>query len=373
KKILFYAVLILMIASFTEVSSYLMGKFRENKVPVHKPIIQDKYQCESYLKNRDQVLGWPSPFNFGKNGDRDYSGSRIVPAFPNPVNSCISLYGDSFVWCADVSFEDTWGNILSKLINCRVSNYGVPGYGTDQSYPRFHQNVKDNSRIVIFGHLSENIMRNLNQYRDILDPVFGFNFKPRFVIDANGSLKLIPIPKFSVKELQNALKNPEGYLKYEYFLPDSKKHRIRFTFPYTISLARWLINRIPEKLTNKPEWAKFYNPEDSSQALLITTKIIESFNKEALLRNKIPVVIIIPTSYDLIYYQKNKEWVYQPLIDALHDKGIFPVNIGIGIIDYIGDESVFKLFINRFGHFNKDGNKLFAEIVYSYLKEKKCI
>ena len=359
-----------MIASFIEVSSYLMGKYRENRVPVYKPIIQNKYLCESYLKNHDPVLGWPAPINFGKNGDRDYSGSRIIPAFSNPINSCISLYGDSFVWGADVSAKDMWGNILSKLTNCRVSNYGVPGYGTDQSYLRFHQNLKDNSRIVILGHLSENILRNLNQYRDILDPVFGFNFKPRFVIDTNGSLKLIPIPKFSIKELQEAVKNPKSYLKYEYFLRDSILDRIRFTFPYTISLVRWLIDRIPEKLANKPDWAKFYNPEDPSQALLITTKIIESFHKEALLRSKIPVVIIIPTSYDLIYYQKNKEWVYQPLIDSLNDKGIFPLNIGMRIIDYIGNGDFSKLFINRFGHFNKEGNKLFAEIVYSHLKGK---
>src|SRR5690349_19009125 len=63
----------------------------------------------AHLARRDPVLGWLPPKERWK-GDLDASGSRVVPAFPDPASpACASLYGDSFTWGEEVEPEDAWG------------------------------------------------------------------------------------------------------------------------------------------------------------------------------------------------------------------------------------------------------------------------
>ena len=46
--------------------------------------------------------------------------------------------------------KEAWSNQLSRLVGCRVANYGVSGYGSDQATIRFEQNV-DGSFDVFFA------------------------------------------------------------------------------------------------------------------------------------------------------------------------------------------------------------------------------
>ena len=83
--------------------------------------------------------------------DVDETGSRIIPAYPDPNRfpACVSLYGDSVTWAAEVDNEHAWSNVLSLLLGCRVANYGGGGYGADQAYLRFKLNSRDKSKVVI--------------------------------------------------------------------------------------------------------------------------------------------------------------------------------------------------------------------------------
>ena len=145
--------------------SFLAGIYLQPLGIFYKPIIADDYP--EYLAIRDPVLGWPAPNTFGQDGERDAVGSRIIPLFPDPASysPCVALYGDSFTWSSEVDHAHAWSNVLSGLLQCRVANYGVGGYGTDQAYLRFLHNEKDVAPIAILNHLSENILRNVNQFR----------------------------------------------------------------------------------------------------------------------------------------------------------------------------------------------------------------
>jgi hypothetical protein len=57
------------------------------------------------------------------------------------------VYGD------EVSNEQAWLNVLSDLPGCRVSNYGVIGYGPDQAYLRFISNEHDKAELIVLGIL----------------------------------------------------------------------------------------------------------------------------------------------------------------------------------------------------------------------------
>jgi hypothetical protein len=155
---------------------------------------------EDYLRRRDPELGWPLPEQMGS-ALFTASGARPSPAFPDttPETSEIALYGDSFTQSPN-SDAETWGNVLAELSKRRVSNYGQGGYGTDQAFLRFRRNANDRSKFVILAQVAEDIVRNLTRYRDLVTYEMWYAYKPRFVLDAKGELRLVPIPKLSEAE-----------------------------------------------------------------------------------------------------------------------------------------------------------------------------
>ena len=74
----------------------------------YRPPSLTRAKYEEYLAIRDPELGWPAPRDI--DGRRyDASGSRRVPAFPEPGRECVSLYGDSFTYSDEVGDADAWG------------------------------------------------------------------------------------------------------------------------------------------------------------------------------------------------------------------------------------------------------------------------
>ena len=130
---------VLVLVGIVVLSFELMG-FAAGKFLAHSHLLYDPPRAENYatyLRDRDPVVGWPSRSSIGS-GEIDRSGSRIVPRFPDPaIPSCAALFGDSFTWGSETAPEHAYGNVLSGLMGCRVANYGVPGYGTDQAYLRY--------------------------------------------------------------------------------------------------------------------------------------------------------------------------------------------------------------------------------------------
>lgn len=371
KKIISYSLLILVVAITVEGISYIFTGYLERKGIIYKPYMSDNY--EEYLRKRDPLLGWPYPDTFGK-GELDLSGSRIIPSFPDPESkTCISLYGDSFTFGSEVKSEFAWSNVLSNMLDCRVSNYGVEGYGTDRSYLRFKNNGRDRAEFVILGHLSENIVRNVNQLRGLIYHNEKFGLHPRFILGQNKSLEFIPLLQLSESEYREMINNPAKYLKYEYFLPGGHSGTYKASFPYTLSVIRSLNNyRIKSILAGKSFWADFYSEDHPSQALRLTTLIIESFYREAIEKGKIPVVVIFPMEFDLKVFKKTGKWDYQSLIDKLKEDEIETVNIGEGFIKKIGQRDPCSLFKRcDGGHYNEEGNRIVAELIRDYLITKK--
>ena len=161
RKLLFSGILCLLVVLVVESVAYVGVRVLAGKSVIYVPRMADGYP--DYLETRHPVLGWPSVEPDADDG-RDATGSRFTPAFPDPTRSpaCVSLYGDSFTWSNDVEAGDAWGNVLSTLLDCRVSNFGVGGYGTDQAYLRFRENTEDPSPVVVIAHQPENILRNVS-------------------------------------------------------------------------------------------------------------------------------------------------------------------------------------------------------------------
>lgn len=74
-------------------------------------------------------------------------------------------------------------------------------------------------------------------------------------------------------------------------------------------------------IKGKDPWADFYQENDPSGSLGLTTTIVKAFWDLAISRHKQPVIVMIPDPIDLLDFLKTGVWSYQNLIDRLarHD------------------------------------------------------
>lgn len=322
----------------------------------------------SYAARVHPLLGWPSPPALQEQPP-DPRGTRTTASDTKQSSGkiAISAYGDSFTAGFGVEPEYAWSNVLGERLDSRIANYGVPGYGTDQSYLRFHYNAEDEAKIVFFGHLSENIQRNINQLRNFLAPIHQCQTKPRFILDAEGQLQLVPLPQLSAGNYDIFIKNPERFLSHDYFAPGGPSGAQKLEFPYLWSAIRAYRFYYNYFIVGYKSYLQFYRPDHPSRAFPLTVAIIKQFHQEARSRGKHPIFLIFPTDEDFRYYNKHSEFVYKPLIRELEKSHLDYIDLGSEIVKRWGDKNYINLFSGeKYYHFNKEGNKLIAQIIFDY-------
>lgn len=324
-----------------------------------------------YLINHDPVLGWPGRAALG-GGELDAIRSRIVPASPDPTaEPCASIYGDSFAWSSEVDAVHAWGNVLSQLAGCRVHNFGVAAYGTDQAYLRFRKlEGVDRSKVVILTHLSENVLRNVNRFRNLIAPANTFAFKPRFVIAEGGEIALLPMPAPAAEEDARALlRSPERYLDEEWFAPGGPAGVVKDAFPYTLAVARSLGSyRVRAALAGEPPHAAFYRADHPSRGLAVSAGILRAFRHDAVARGVSPYVVFIPLPADFEYRKGHGSFPYASLVEEARRAGIQYLDIGDHLVERLQGRSPCSLYRRcAGGHFNEDGYRALGEIAFEFL------
>ena len=356
------ALLLLWLAVCLEGSAFAGAALLRSRGYFYRPH-QDLSDYEAYLARRDELLGW---ITFDARDVVDASGSRPIPAFPDPARqpACVSLFGDSFTWADEVSDEEAWSNLLSKQLSCRVANYGVRAYGTDQAFLRFRERQRgDPAGVVILAHLSENVVRNVSRDFDLLYGNTKYGLKPRFGLSASGELELQPLPRWTREEFAQVNEDPEAMLPGDVVLLPS------FRFPYTLSLLRALQGpRLGTRL-GVPYYARFYEPDHPSRALAITAEILAAFCKEAQARGQTPLVVLLPTHMDLARHREEGTWTYQPLREELERSGTPFYDVGpplAEVFDSDGEEAIFA----PHHHYGAHGNAILARLVHEELARR---
>lgn len=351
-----------------EALSFGMGFYLHRRGKIYWSHVTETYA--DYAARLDPLLGWPSPAAIGS-GDLDASGSRITPAFPDPSRQSarVSIYGDSFAWSDEVDSVHAWGNVLSGMLKCRVANFGMVGYGTDQAYLRFKTNLQDQAQVVILVFSSDNIRRNVNRVRNFIIPSFQLGTKPRFIVGAGGQQEMIPLPKLTAAEYDAFIKDPLPELPYEFFLPGGATGVQALRFPYTWALLKSAPALFSLWRQGTPQYFNFFKRDHPSGALAVTLALMKAFRQEAAARGKSSLIVLVPIPPDLLYFQKHGRWVFQEMMDDLSREEIKYLNLGPGILTYLGSRDPCELFRDCKGHFTEEGYELMAKLVYNYLSE----
>jgi len=331
-----------------------------------------------YLRSDiDWEVGWRPPPH-----ELSTAGYRLSPAGEGLATPCISLYGDSFTFGSEVAPEVVWGNVLTARLGCRVDNYGVPGYGTDQAYMYFrrqHQQAVDQAPVVILSHLSENIVRNITQdYSLLYQSVLAL--KPRFITD-NGQLRLIEMPRVGPQDYDAYIRDMAQFLRVDYLLPSKSalsKRRIFFphifTVPYLFTYKRLYASLLFYAFDVPPWFAELYDPSHPSQALQVTRDILINFVSDAQRYGKHPLIFVIPTARDLVYFRRTGHWIYANLLTMLQRQGsVQAMNLGPQLLAKVQDDDLCDYFCTtrttRSGHYTMQGHRVLAEVVQEVVEK----
>lgn len=312
---------------------------------------------------QDPILGWPTRHSLGRGFDE--RGARVDPSFPLPHEVCVSVYGGTLVYGAHVSDDKTWSALLSQHLGCRVANYGVAGYGTDQAYLRYSINRADTAPVVVLTHFSGDIRRNVNQFRNLLAPNTVVQMKPRFVFEG-GLLTYVPPPRIEPERASDLLHTPALILPHEYFLPGGEGGVVEAAFPYTFAIGKFLLSQqLQSRMHHVPEWTEFYDPSHPSMALQVTAGVLERFVVEARQRSQQPIVALVPEPSEISLGVARGEFVYGSLKKELQARGIEVLDVGERMLDSTRGED--PCFIasdaDCAGSLSAAGHRLVASII----------
>ena len=369
-----YLAILLLTLTSIEVAAYLFGRaYLLVRVPflLYAAPRIDRPTWDRYLAVRDPLLGWPN--REALRGDAyDSSGARPLPAFPRPGDECISLYGDSYTYGAEVSHAEAWGNVLAQRAGCRVGNFGVGGYGTDQAVLRFETNNGDSAAVSVLGLFPINMLRNVNQYRHLRTGESPLGLKPRFIV-AGDSLQLVPLPEVPFAQTAHLANDPALLLPHEVFLPGADLGPVRFAFPFGLALGRLALHpQVRNWVSERPSWIDYLEPDHPSEALEVTTRLCQRFVEACRRRGKSGFVVILPTPSSFDFFAERGELVMEPLVTRLEASGVPYLALTPRFAEKLRDERFATVITNwpkpGMGHLNRRGNAMVAGFVMEHLE-----
>ncbi len=373
------ALIVVAVAVFIEVSAALVFVFQLGPAQIQRYVWDPN--VAGVRETWDAVSSEVDPYIGGPR----VAGPIPSAEFSDGAPSCGSAYGDSFVLGLDVAEGKGWVEQLSHILGCRVANYAVGNYGTDQAYLRFRE-ASDESPLVLLGINPNNVLDNVNQYDGFLDPTSTgpAALKGRFFFNASHQLEWSSRPQLDANGIVAMLRHPAQTLPRSYFLPDTPDGPVSARFPYTVTLARIaLMPRLRNIFLRRAEWSDFYAADHRSGALQLMTAIIKAFVDLANARGKRSLIVMLPGSGSFREYANHGYFEYAPLVAALHAEGIGIFDPGAAMMEALHGRSICEFFVDARpafawltspvpcgGHYSTFANTVMARLVASELRRR---
>lgn len=168
----------------------------------------------------DAELGWCNrPLSGFGEFRYDWAGARIgaepLAQEKLPGVRRVVAIGCSMTHGEEVGAAETWcARADAMRLDMEVANLGVAAYGIDQALMRLRRDgwalAPDE---VWLGVLPSAALRITTLFRPLLDHwSLDVAFKPRFELDSNGALRLIPCPATSLADVAGLLRDQRAFL-----------------------------------------------------------------------------------------------------------------------------------------------------------------
>jgi hypothetical protein len=216
--------------------------------------------------------------------------------------------------------------------------------------------------LVVFGFQAENLKRNRNLLRPLYDPRSGLPFaKPRFNLDDQG-IRLINVPVLPPDRLAATLRDIDDWelRPHEYFYD-----------PEDFQGSWWqhsklLATVVDLKVKREDHWLlKRIIFEDNGDEQQLGWAVTQAFSQEVAAAGSRFMIVHLPSHQEMELRAGLGRWSYQRFLDALDGsfEVVHPEDELIRAAANGGYEDIFA------GHYNKKGNRIIAEKIFSHLTE----
>jgi len=349
--------------------------------PEHRQTLQDLIAGKTTYLLHSPALGWTiKPKGYwhdlyranaqGIRADREYQ------SLPRKGVVRIATFGDSFTHGEEVKNEDTWQEQLSKRCpQLEVINFGVGGYGLDQSFLRYKTEGKTyHPHIVLIGFMQENINRTVNVFRPFYTDGIPLS-KPRFILK-NDNLTLLPNPLKDLSACKELLNNPAPLLVQ--FGENDFHYKVKakasvLNFSPSLRIIKLIYQKLYDRSLIYSDCAIYKNEylNSKAEAFVITIKLFDEFYTEAQRNNSFPIIVLFPCREDIKRYFKYKTKVYTPLIDYFVSQHYRFIDLLDAFEKYAQTVPLKDLFVQD--HYSPLGNSIVAKGLFDYLSENSLI
>jgi hypothetical protein len=299
---------------------------REREAELRGMVERMLHDDGSSLAVFDAQLGWrPRPGlrhgldvidSVGARSTREYA------TLPPAGTWRIAAFGDSFVYGSEVRTEEAWPARLEQALeNSEVLNLGVPGYGPDQAYLRFLEEVGHvYPHTVIFAISTPALLRIGTVSAVFQTERPHFLAKPRFELDEAGRLTLQPNPIQRLQDLQRFAADPAALR--ELGAHDDWYEPLVFENPlydrsYAVRIGVNVWTRFSRRFLD-PDRPVVGGPGSavlnaSSRGFTILTQLIEAFVSRAEELDMQPLVLLLPDGFSVARSRAGGEGTLDPL------------------------------------------------------------
>ena len=301
----------------------------------------------------------------GIRGDREYALE------PTAERVRIAIFGESFTHGAVVRNDETWPALLqSELPRAEVINFGVSGYGTDQTLLRYRRDgAPYRPQVVVVGFMLENTLRNVSIYRPAYSHGAGSAaVKPRFLLGADGELVLVPVPVGSREELRQSIEDGSllpGLLEHDYWV---RRAPLAYegSWIFNSSFARVFYGMWEQSGRD----VRRYLTDPESEPYRVTRRILTSFRDEAVADGAeqfLLVVIPCPECLTDRMEDDSSSPIWSGFLAELAAEGLEIVDVTPQVVAAARAEGLESLYSDAGGHYNARGNAIVARQVAELL------
>lgn len=340
----------------------------------------------------DREVGWVhrpgsdwGGYHINDQGLRGVRRYEIPAADPSRRILCV---GDSFTFGYEVKDDESFPARGEQLRpGTEWINLGICGGGLTQALEQYRKNGrKFGGDHVVIGFMTSNQKRTVNCFRPIIAPTSSMTPLTKPYAKLTGSrLTIEPKPFQDLSEYENLLDNEAEVMKrlrqLDYLTWSDQQEtsnpivrtwdyiKERRNVDHNIDL---LLNRKGEEkpaddeepLEGDPYGKSIWHPE--SLCFRTNLAVFDLFHEEVLKDGRRPLIVVIPSAFDVERSAEGEPPLHEPLLDHLKSKGYRHFDF-LDSIDkkFKGRPNPKDLYVNT--HFNAETNKFLAEEIIDAL------
>lgn len=369
-------VTILVLEAFSHVAILIVGPRLDERIRRRADIYEEQTRrIERILtmgqEGRDKpdcLLGWRYRAGFRDEVDRLNSqglrSDREYSVTPRPGVVRIAAFGDSFVYCNEVSNDQCWSHFIEVLYpGIEVLNYGVGGYGTDQAYLQYLREGDElRPHIVLIGFTPVDLRRTINVYRRFISTLEHPLAKPRFLLGHDGSLTLLPNP-LGTREAYKRLHDDPGLIirlgKHDRWYEPAIYENPAYDLSATVRLAVSTWIRLRRRYLDADRLMNGSLFNTTSEAFRIQVVLLDTFVAAVESSGARPVILILPDRYSITAARNGEQTIYAPLVDVFKGKGTAYLDVLQAFLAEGEDANSDEWFMSG-GHYSSAANRIAA-------------